>query len=68
MKCWRTLKDLLNERNMHMIKKDLKCPQCGKTLLRLYGTALRRVECTCGYLVDLKTKEHGEEVRRRAKG
>ena len=53
---------------MHMIKKDLKCPQCGKTLLRLYGTALRRVECTCGYPVDLKTKEHGEEVRRRAKG
>ena len=56
------------ERNMHMIKRELRCPRCGKTLLRLYGTALRRVECTCGYLVDLKTKEHGEEVRRRAKG
>lgn len=53
---------------MHMIKRELRCPRCGKTLLRLYGTALRRVECTCGYLVDLKTKEHGEEVRHRAKG
>lgn len=51
-----------------MIKRELRCPRCGKTLLRLYGTALRRVECTCGYPVDLKTKEHGEEVRRRAKG
>lgn len=51
-----------------MIKRELRCPRCGKTLLRLYGTALHRVECTCGYPVDLKTKEHGEEVRRRAKG
>ena len=39
-----------------MIKKDLKCPQCGKTLLRLYGNALCAVKCTCGYRLDLKMK------------
>jgi DNA-directed RNA polymerase subunit RPC12/RpoP len=44
-----------------MIKKDLKCPQCGKTLLRLYGTAVRAVKCTCGYRLDLKAKESGKE-------
>lgn len=43
-----------------MIKKDLKCPQCGKTLLRLYGTAVRAVKCTCGYRLDLKEKDRGE--------
>ena len=40
-----------------MIKKDLKCPQCGKTLLRLYGTAVRSVTCACGCSVDLKQKQ-----------
>ena len=49
---------------MHMIKKDLKCPQCGKTLLRLYGTAVRAVKCTCGYRLDLKEKGQGREERK----
>ena len=39
-----------------MIKKDLKCPRCGKTLLRLYGTAIHSVRCTCGFWLDLKEK------------
>ncbi len=46
-----------------MIKKDLKCPQCGKTLLRLYGTAVRAVKCTCGYHLDLKMKGQQREER-----
>lgn len=37
-----------------MLKKDLKCPQCGKTLLRLYGAAVRTVTCRCGYHLTLK--------------
>jgi hypothetical protein len=37
-----------------MLKKDLKCPQCGKTLLRLYGIAVHAVTCRCGYKLELK--------------
>ena len=49
-----------------MIKKDLKCPQCGKTLLRLYGTAVRGVTCACGCSVDLKQKQQKrKEMRQR---
>lgn len=50
---------------MHMIKKDLKCPQCGKTLLRLYGTAVRSVTCACGCSVDLKQKQPQRKEGRR---
>lgn len=49
-----------------MIKKDLKCPQCGKTLLRLYGAAVRSVTCACRCSVDLKQKQQKrKEMRQR---
>ena len=37
-----------------MIKNDLKCPKCGKTLLRAYSMAVRSVTCKCGRTIDLK--------------
>ena len=40
-----------------MIKKQVKCPRCGKVLLRLYSTATKSVTCTCGHTTNLKHKE-----------
>lgn len=40
-----------------MIKKQVKCPRCGKVLLRLYSTAVKSVTCSCGYTTNLKHKE-----------
>lgn len=37
-----------------MIKKDLKCPKCGKTLLRGYSAAIYSVSCRCGGTIYLK--------------
>lgn len=48
-----------------MLKKDLKCPQCGKTLLRLYGTAVRTVTCRCGYRLELKKHQEKPKTERR---
>ena len=42
------------ERMIVMIKKDLKCPRCGKTLLRGYSMAVLSVTCKCGCCTDLK--------------
>ena len=42
------------ERMIEMIKKDLKCPRCGKTLLRGYSMAVSSVTCKCGCCTDLK--------------
>ena len=44
-----------------MIKKQVKCPRCGKVLLRLYSTATKSVTCTCGHttkLIDYRTVHH----------
>lgn len=37
-----------------MIKKRIKCPRCGKPLLQGYGTAVKEVICTCGYVLNVK--------------
>ena len=37
-----------------MIKKDLKCPKCGKTLLRGYSATIYSVVCKCGGNIYLK--------------
>lgn len=37
-----------------MIKEQVKCPRCGKVLLRMYSTAVLTVTCKCGCKVDLK--------------
>ena len=40
-----------------MIKKQVKCPRCGKVLLRCYSATVRAVMCPCGYILYLKQKE-----------
>lgn len=45
-----------------MIKRQVKCPRCGKSLLRGYTTAVTGVMCTCGQYINLKTRK-GETVR-----
>ena len=45
------------ERMIVMIKKDLKCPRCGKTLLRGYSMAVVAVTCKCGAHIDIKRKD-----------
>lgn len=47
-----------------MLKKDLKCPQCKKPLLRLYSTMVKSVTCSCGFRLDLRSKEHKEGATR----
>lgn len=47
-----------------MIKKQVKCPRCGKVLLRLYSTAIKSITCTCGYTVSLKHKEAKNDTTR----
>ena len=44
-----------NERKTNsMIKKDLKCPRCGKTLIRGYSTSVAYIMCRCGAEINLK--------------
>lgn len=37
-----------------MIKKDFKCPKCGKTLFRGYSPAIYSITCRCGEEIILK--------------
>lgn len=37
-----------------MIKEQVKCPKCGKVLLRGYSMAITAVICKCGATIDLK--------------
>ncbi len=37
-----------------MIKEQVKCPKCGKVLLRGYSTAVTQVICKCGKTIDVK--------------
>lgn len=39
-----------------MIKEQVKCPRCGKVLLRLYSPIVKSVTCKCGYTIDLKER------------
>lgn len=48
-----------------MIKKQVKCPRCGKVLLRLYSTAIKSVTCTCEFTVNLKQKEEAKKDTKR---
>lgn len=55
-----------NRKVLSMIKKQVKCPRCGKVLLRMYSTAVISVTCKCGYCINLKqqdTKESEKPVR-----
>ncbi len=47
-----------------MIKEQVKCPRCGKVLLRAYSTAVTSVRCKCGYTVDLKHPEKEADKKR----
>ena len=47
-----------------MIKEQVKCPRCGKVLLRVYSTAATSVHCKCGYTVDLKHPEKEGDKKR----
>lgn len=47
-----------------MIKEQVKCPQCGKVLLRGYSTAIRSVRCNCGYVIDMKHKKKEGDKKR----
>ena len=40
-----------------MIKEQIKCPKCGKVLLRGYSMAIWAITCKCGHTIDLK-KNH----------
>ena len=44
-----------------MIKKDLKCPKCGKSLLRMYSTSIVAVTCKCGCIVNLRRDKKQQE-------
>lgn len=46
-----------------MIKEQVKCPRCGKVLLRGYSTAVISATCKCGYRVDLKHLEKHPEKK-----
>jgi hypothetical protein len=48
-----------------MIKEQVKCPRCGKVLLRSYSTAVTSVRCKCGYTIDLKHMEERDKKRGR---
>lgn len=48
-----------------MIKEQVKCPRCGKVLLRSYSTAVTSVRCKCGYMLDLKHMEVRDKKRGR---
>ena len=37
-----------------MIKEQIKCPKCGKVLLRGYSMAVTSVTCRCGKTIDLR--------------
>lgn len=49
-----------------MIKRQVKCPRCGKVLLRSYSTAIRSITCSCGNTIDMKKfhKEDEEECQK----
>ena len=47
-----------------MIKEQVKCPRCGKVLLRAHSTAVTSVRCKCGYTVDLKHPEKEGDKKR----
>lgn len=50
-----------------MVKKQVKCPRCGKVLLRLYSTVIHSVTCSCGYTIDLKHMKSQEEPKKHAR-
>lgn len=50
-----------------MIKEQVKCPRCGKVLLRGYSTAIISVTCKCGYTVDLKHMNKTEDEKKRGR-
>lgn len=41
-----------------MIKEQLKCPKCGKVLLRGYSAGVVSVTCNCGCVIRLKEHTH----------
>jgi ribosomal protein L37E len=45
-----------------MIKKQVKCPRCGKVLLRLYSVQIKSVTCTCGYTIDMKHHKEDDKT------
>lgn len=46
-----------------MIKEQVKCPHCGKVLLRMYSTAVISATCKCGCRVDLKHPEKKGDIK-----
>jgi hypothetical protein len=38
---------------MDMVKQDLKCPRCGKRLLRSYSFHIKSITCSCGCRMNL---------------
>lgn len=45
-----------------MIKKQVKCPRCGRTLLRLYSPKVHSVKCTCGYITYFERHKETQTV------
>ncbi len=37
-----------------MVKKDLRCPNCNKVLLRGYSGNIDEVRCKCGCVIPIK--------------
>lgn len=56
----------IKEEEYKVIKRQVKCPRCGKVLLRSYSTAIRSITCSCGYYINMKKfhKEDEEECQK----
>ena len=56
----------IKEGEYKVIKRQVKCPRCGKVLLRAYSTAIRSITCSCGNTIDMKKfhKEDEEECQK----
>ena len=50
-----------------MIKEQIKCPKCGKVLLRGYSMAILAITCKCGHTIDLKMNHRkvGDDIAKR---
>lgn len=45
-----------------MIKREIKCPKCQKTLVHSYSTAILEIICKCGCHIKLKHYEKKDGI------
>lgn len=48
-----------------MVKKQLKCPRCGKVLMRMYSRAVLSATCSCGCYINLKKDNKEKETKKK---